>query len=221
MRFAWIILVASTVLQLALPARAQFRNQGIQAPNIGWLGLSTWDTLMHGGRAARQNLDVPNGVPEFGWNLIDQPTVGAGYFFAVGYDLWIDNQVAIGAFTTVTDQQSSRTPVLSLAASSGIRYNLLSERIRPFLSAHIQYLQLIALPAAGATAPIPGNNFLGNTPFFVGLRPGGGVEWIFGNEMSLQAELGVIGFIVPDPNRGLGGLFLPASLARLSYNIYF
>lgn len=225
MRSAHLLLAAVFVSSVALsaaPARAQFRNQGIQAPNVGWLGLgSTWDTIMHGGSAAEQNLNVPGAKPEFGWNLIDQPTIGAGYFFAIGYDLWVDNQVAIGAMTTVIDDQDARTPVITLAASSGIRYNFLSERVRPFIGAHIQYLQLLAFPAAGATAPIPGNSFLGNTPFFIGLRPSGGVEWIFGDEMSVMAELGIIGFLVPDADRGAGGLFLPSSLARLSYNIYF
>jgi hypothetical protein len=206
---------------LSFPAQAQFRNQGIQAPNVGWLGLGTWDRVLHGGKPAEQNLDVLGGKPDPGWNMWDQPTLGAGYFFAVGYDLWVDNQVAIGAMTTILDQSDQATPVITLAVSSGLRYNFLAERVRPFVSMHVQYLQLLAFPGADLVAPIPGNEFLGNTPFFVGLRPGGGIEWIFGEEQSIQAELGVIGFLVPDKNRGAGGLFLPGSVARLSYNIYF
>jgi hypothetical protein len=48
-----------------------------------------------------------------------------------------------------------------------------------------------------------------------------GYEYIFGDEMSVQLELGLVGFLVPDGQRGIGSLFLPASTARLSYNIYF
>lgn len=196
------------------PARAQFRNQGVQA-SLGWLGLGTWDRVIHEGKAARQT------PPEEGWNLTDQPTLGAGYFFAVGYDLWVDSQVVLGAWTTVLDNSDTNTPVITLAASTGLRYNFLSERIRPFFSAHIQYLQLIAFPPAGATASIPGNGFLGNTPFFIGVRPGGGVEWVFGDEVSVTAELSMVGFLVPDADRGLGGLFLPASTGRVYFNVYF
>ena len=206
----------------AEPAHAQFRNQGIQAPSLGWLGLgSTWDRLINGGRLPSEG-DGPNAAIDPGWNLTDEPTVGAGYFFAIGYQLWVDNEVALGAWTTVID--SPQSPVITLSVSSGLRYNFLEERVRPWVGASIQYLQLIAFPSSGAAAPIPGNNFLGNTPFFIGLRPDAGVEWVFGDEQSLNLEVGIIGFLVPDPRRGApkgSGLFLPASMARVMYNIYF
>ena len=52
----------------AEPAAAQFRNNGIQV-NVGWVGLGTWDRIIHGGRVAEQNLTVVGGAPEPGWNL--------------------------------------------------------------------------------------------------------------------------------------------------------
>lgn len=198
----------------AAPAQAQYRNQGVRFA-AGWLGLGTWDRVLNDGKAAQQQ------PPEPGWNLYDQPSAGAGYFTAIGYDLWFDFQAVIGAWTTVLDQSDKATPVITLMTSVGLRYNFLSERVRPFLGAYLQYFQLIALPSAGSIAPVPGNGFLGNSPFFVGLQPTGGVEWIFGDEVSVAAELGVTGFLVPDADRGLGGLFLPASTGRVSLNIYF
>jgi len=206
-------LVVLAALCASSRAEAQyFRNQGLQLPNAGWLGLSTWDHLLNGGHAATD-------IDDDGWNIWDQPTLGAGYFFAIGYNLWLDSQAAIGASTTTVSSSAAAEPVLTLAISSGLRYNFMEERHRPYVAAHIQYLQLIAL--TNGTAEIPGNEFLGNTPFFIGFRPGVGYEYIFGDEMSVQAELGIIGFVVPDGQRGIGSLFLPASVARVSYNIYF
>lgn len=127
----------------------------------------------------------------------------------------------LGALTTVIDTTDKNTPVITLTTSLGLRYNFMSECVRPFIAGHLQYLQLIALPAAGSLAPIPGNSLLGNSPFFIGLQPAAGVEWIFGDEVSAAAELGVSGLLVPDADRGLGGLFLPAATGRLSVNVYF
>jgi hypothetical protein len=207
----WTLIVVG-VMATAMPAHAQFRNQGIQLPNIGWLGLgSTWDGAVNGGAGHDK-----------GWNIYDQPTIGASYFFAIGYDLWVDNEVALGFSTLILDEGSgNNTPAITVAASTGIRYNLLSERLRPFIGAHIQYLQLVGFPAADVKLDIPFNTVLQNAPFFVGLRPDAGIEWIFGDEMSVMLEVGVMGFLAFDRLRSLGGLFLPASMARVSYMIYF
>ncbi|HEY4220728.1 MAG TPA: hypothetical protein VGO62_05280, partial [Myxococcota bacterium] len=124
---------------------------------------------------------------------------------------------AVGVWTTVIDSTATPSAALTLAVSTGFRYNFLEERVRPFVAMHLQYLWLI-----GTTTPFeaPGNGFLGGTNMFIGLRPGGGIEWIFGDEQSLKAELDLVGYVVPDP-RGIGSLFLPSSIARLSYLIYF
>jgi hypothetical protein len=211
------ILVMATVVALSFPARAQYRNQGVQLPNVGVIDLGTWDLVLNNGHAARQNLGVAGAIPDHGWNVWDQPTVGAGYFLALGYDLWWDNQAAVGASTTVIDVGNG-TPILTLQISSGLRFNFSEDRLRPFAAVHLEYLWLIGV--SSAAIPVPSNSFLSSN-MFLGLRPGGGVEWIFGDEVSFQAELDFIGFLVPDKNRALGGLILPSSTLRLSYNIYF
>ena len=117
----WFVggLVVVAALCASGAAHAQyFRNQGIQLPNAGWLGLSTWDYLINGGQAATD-------VEDDGWNIWDQPTLGAGYFFAVGYNMWIDSQASIGASTTTVSASAAAEPVLTLAISSGLRYNFL------------------------------------------------------------------------------------------------
>jgi hypothetical protein len=219
--FLPVLLIAGSFSMLdAAPARAQFRNQGIELPNVGWLGLSTFDAAIHGGPIAG----------DVGWNIWDQPTIGLGWFFAIGYDLWLENTAALGASTTVLGRQANAPgdPVLTIAASTGLRYNFMSERLRPYVAMHVQYLQLLTVAGEGVTVDIPQNFFL-NAPFFIGLRPGAGVEWIFGDEVSLKAELGVIGFLAPtnpDAPReltqySLGNLFLPAAIGRLTFNVYF
>jgi hypothetical protein len=207
----------------AEPAAAQFRNNGIQL-HVGYLGLgSLWDRALNGGQIAEQNIEQgTDAAVDPGWNMADQPTVGVSYYRAIGYQTWWDNQVALGAWTTIIDVNNRQTPVITTSVSSGLRYNFLEERHRPFVAAHIHYLQLFALGAADAApAPVPGNQFLGNNPFFIGFRPGVGYEFIFGDEQAVQIEVNLVGFLVPDPNRGLNGLFLPATVARFGYNIYF
>ena len=220
MRSLWFGIVVVVALGFAAPAQAQFRNNGIQV-NVGWVGLGTWDRIIHGGRVAEQNLTVVNGAPENGWNLYDQPTFGVSGFKSIGYQLWASGEASIGVGTTVLDLNDKSTPVLTVHGGAGLRYNFLEERHRPYVAMHVHYLQFVALAAPNVIAPVAGNSFLGNTPFFIGLRPGVGYEWVFGDEQSLQVELDVAGFLVPDANRGMGGLFLPASFARLGYNIYF
>jgi hypothetical protein len=216
-----VALVVVAGLSYARPAHAQFRNQGVYLPVGGYLMLGTWDRVLHGGNPANQNLAVKGGAPDPGWNLTDEPQLGAGYFHAAGYDLWWDFSASIGAWTTVIDVGDKNTPVITVLTSAGARYDFLEERVRPFVALHLDYLQLLAFPSAGLTAPIPGNGFLGNDPFFIGVRPSGGVEWIFGDEMGVLLEAGPTGFLVPDPNRGLGGLFLPAAVVRAGLTIYF
>jgi hypothetical protein len=200
-------------------AQAQmFRNQGVQF-NLGYLGLGTlWDQAL-GGPA---------------WNMDDQVTLGAGHTLALGYNLWFDNTVAIGGgkirVSELTDQIE---PVFSLSISTGLRYVFLEERLRPFISGNIHYLQIIAVTP---NPPVPVNAFLGAAPFWVGARGGGGVEYIFGDEMSVMAELSLVGFFglnqAPcfgtirkdnscDGEQAGQSFVVPASVSRLSYLVYF
>lgn len=220
-----LFLVGSIALVVAAatwaePAHAQFRNNGVQA-QLGYLGLgSVWDRVLNGGRIAEQNIDQgTDAAVDEGWNMTDQPTLGVAYYRAIGYQLWWDNQVVVGVGTTIIDVDDEPTPVVTTSISSGLRYNFLEERHRPYVTASLHYLQMFGL---GATAPpIPANVNFGNTPFFIGMRPGVGYEWVFGDEQSVQAELTLAGFLVFDEKRGIANLFLPATVARFGYNIYF
>jgi hypothetical protein len=200
-----LFLVALVVTCSSAPAQAQFfRNQGV-AFSAGWLGLgSTWDAVA--------------GAPL--WNIHDNVTGGAGYFSALGYNLWFDSLVQLGVGMVRISNQQNGEPIFSLGVSPGIRYNFLEERFRPFVSAHIHYLQIIPVTAA---PPIPVNTFFGNAPFWVGARAGFGAEYIFVDEQSVLLELNMAGFVGANapPLNGPTTFVLPASSARLAYLVYF
>jgi hypothetical protein len=200
-----LFLVALVVAFSSAPARAQFfRNQGMSV-SAGWLGLgSTWDA------AFESKL----------WNIHDQATLGAGYFTALGYNLWFDSHVALGASTVRVTREVNGEPIFSLSVSPGLRYNFLEERFRPFFGAHLDYLQIIPVTAA---PDIPRNTFLGNAPFWVGLRAGLGVEYIFADEMSVLLEANMAGYVGANapPQNGPATFVLPASTARLAWLVYF
>jgi opacity protein-like surface antigen len=200
-----LLLVALATALFAAPADAQFfRNQGV-AFSAGWLGLgTTWD------QAFRSKL----------WNIHDQPTLGAGYFTALGYNLWFDSQVSLGGSTVRETTAVNGEPIFSLNISPGVRYNFLEERFRPFVAAHLHYLQIIPTTAA---PDIPRNTFLQLAPFWVGARAGLGAEYIFADEQSVLLEANMAGFVGANapPANGPATFILPASTARLSYLIYF
>jgi hypothetical protein len=188
-------------LFFAQPAKAQFRNNGMQFPHVGWQAMGT-------------STDWFNGV--FGsqnrWNVSDQALLGVGYFRAIGYNLWFDSQVTIGLGTGINTGVNI-APVLSQATSVGLRYNFLDEKHRPFIAGHIQYILLLYDPAVVQGVPI---NPLLEQSLWVGPRLGGGYEFFFAEEMSLQVEAGAIFY--------LSLAALPGQLSgtvRLSYNFYF
>ncbi len=187
-------------------ANAQFfRNNGIGV-QLGWKGLgSTFDGLT--------GLTI--------WNVTDQVTIGAGYYTAIGYQMWFDifqAEIGIGGERIVSGRDPG--PIFSFSGTSGVRYFFLEEGLRPFVGAHIQYLQLI--PGA-ANPQIPTNAFTGSSPFWVGLRVGGGVEYYFMDELSLVAHLHVAGFtgLNEPPPGGVQTFVLPQASGGLHLNIYF
>ena len=101
--------------------------------------------------------------------------------------------------------------LVSLSVSSGLRYNFLRHKHRPFVSGNFHYLQFMNIEGTA----IKGNPNLNNTAMWIGLRPGGGYEYFVAPEMSLMGELNYILFVSLDhPVRH--------SLAsRLSFNVYF
>jgi hypothetical protein len=190
----------------SVPAQAQyFRNNGISIL-VGWKGLG----------------DTVDGISkEKIWNVSDQVTVGAGYFTAVGYNLWLDilqAEIGIGKERLVTGREPG--PMFSFSATSGVRYFFLEERFRPFVGAHLQYLQLINV--TGSTE-IPINTLTGSSPFWVGARLGGGAEYYFADEFSMLAHVdgaAFVGLNVPPPG-GLATFVLPQFSGGLAANIYF
>lgn len=193
-------------LAAASPAQAQFfRNNGISVL-AGWKGLgSTFDGLT-GSKI---------------WNMSDQGTIGLGYYTALGYQLWFDilqAEIGMGAERLVTGRQPG--PIFSFSATSGVRYIFLEERVRPFVSAHLQYLQIIPVIE---NPEIPTNALTGNAPFWVGARLGGGCEFFIMDEVSLLAHVGMTAFtgLNSPPPGGVTTFVLPQANAGLNANIYF
>lgn len=192
---------------LSAPAEAQFfRNNGIGV-QVGWKGLgSTIDGL------TGQKI----------WNMSDQATVGMGYYQALGYRWWFDilqAEIGMGA-ERIAPPGRDIAPIFSFSATTGVRYIFLEERLRPFVGAHVQYLQI--LPVA-ADSDIPNNALTGNAPFWVGLRVGGGVEYFVVDDVSLLAGLHLAGFagLNDPPKDGLQTFVLPQVSGGLNVNIYF
>jgi len=199
----WLAAVVALVATMgfARPAAAQWRNFGVQIPNAGWLALgNTTDAL---------NDQINNKR----WNATDQFTIGAGFFAAVGYNLWSDSQIAIGIGSVNVSQLPQPEPVFSVSVSTGLRFNFLDEKVRPFVSGHIHLLTLIN----PLLADIPTNAILGSVPTWIGPRLGGGVELFFVEEQSIQLEVGAIALL----GFADGGIVRPSALGRLSWNVYF
>ncbi len=193
----------------AAPAQAQFfRNNGISVL-VGWKGLgSTWD----------------GATGEKIWNMSDQGTIGMGYFTALGYNLFFDvlhAEIGMGAERLVRNRQAG--PIFSFSASTGLRYNFLEERVRPFVSGHLQYLQIIPVTP---NPEIPTNALTGNAPFWLGARVGGGCEFFIMDEVSLLAHAGLTAFTgLNSPpegaSPGITNFLLPQANAGLTAHIYF
>lgn len=181
-------------------AHAQFRNNGIQLPAVGYTGMGWSTDWLFNGLLNQQR-----------WGTSDQVNLGVGYFRAVGYNLWLDNQVLLGAGTGLS-VGATQAPVFSLMISTGLRYNFLDEKHRPYVMGHIQYLQLFYDPSV--IQDIPRNDVLQGASLWVGPRLGAGYEWFFAEEMSFQGELGAAAFFNFVDIR-------VSPLVRASYNVYF
>lgn len=190
-----------TVAFTADEAKAQFRNNGMKLPSVGWFAMNP----------SAEWLNEAVGGPGNRWNASDQLTLGVGYFRAVGYNLWFDVDTVLGLGGQLSTGTVERT-LVSLQVSLGLRYNFLDEKHRPFVAGYIQYLQFFNV----AETIVAGNDQLGGYPLWVGLRPTVGYEWFFLEEMSFQGEVAPIVFLGLDA-------FAPkfSALVRLSYNVYF
>jgi hypothetical protein len=163
-----------------------FGNNAFQVPLIGWMGFDT-------------TTGFANTDP---WQVTDQPQIGFGYMRAlVGYKLWLTAQSAVGFGYNRNPNLLASQLVVSLNLSSGLRYNFLDRRIRPFVAGQIEYLQFF--------------NDGGRYKAWAGLLAGPGIEWIFGKDMGISLETGA---------HALFDFLNPARFswsARLSYMLYF
>ncbi len=203
---------------------AQYRNHMIQLPNVGYLGLGTFDRLINRSYLQQPTQGANNTLtPGQTWAAKDQLTIGTGYARAIGYNSWFDVQVAVG-FGQPTFAREYHL-LWSLSSSVGIRTNFADGPLRPFWSGHFHYLQIFNGESVGVRQSTQNNA----SSLFFGLRTGLGLEWFFLNtlrdwgadidlyydEMSIQLETTFAGFfdITAPP--------ITAGVGRLSLNIYF
>jgi hypothetical protein len=197
----------------ATSAHAQtFRNAGVRG-HVGWLGLgSTMDALFDATL----------------WNTTDQVTFGATGFYSIGYSTWYEATavVGFGGVRSVSPTGIANPVVISLQVDlAGVRYMFLDERFRPYVAAGLPVMTLLGNAKKN---DLPANTFLANTPVWIGARVGGGIEYIFEDEMSFNLDVSATGFFglgndPPRPNDQDGDFspVMPAAQAKLGFNIYF
>jgi hypothetical protein len=203
-----LALVVVLMCAAATTAHAQyFRNAGVRG-HVGWLGLgSSMDGLFN------KKL----------WNATDQVTFGATGFYSIGYNTWYEATAVLGfGGVRIASPGVPNPVVISLQVDlAGFRYMFLEERFRPYVAAGLPVMTLFGNAFPG---DLPANSFLGSAPIWIGGRVGGGIEYIFGDEMSLNLDVGVTGFFGlgnAPPINGDFSAVMPATQAKLGFNIYF
>ena len=193
---AIIGLFAACFLATPQKAHAQYRNTAIGF-SAGWLGLSSLDGIN------KTYGDV--------WGASDQLALGVTFRRAVGYNLFFENQTNLGLGGAQNTGATART-VPSLSNSTGLHYNFLDERHRPYVAGFIEFLFLF--PPDDVTN-IVGNAALGGQPLWVGIRPEIGYEYFIIDEQSIQFDVSPTVFINLDQAPKFG------AHAKLSWNVYF
>jgi hypothetical protein len=207
-RMRAVALVVVLMCAAASSARAQyFRNAGVRG-HVGWLGLGSSMDGLFGKKL---------------WNATDQVTFGATGFYSIGYDTWYEATAVLGFGGVRIASPGVPNPiVVSLQVDlAGFRYMFLEERFRPYVAAGLPVMSLFGNAAAG---DVPANTFLGSVPIWIGARVGGGIEYIFVDEMSLNLDVGLTGFFGLGNTPPVNGVFspvMPATQAKLGFNIYF
>ncbi len=222
---SWLIIVALGFTLFGVNLNAQYKNHMIQLPSVGYMGFNSMDRLIH-----KHYLDAPvqnvggTLTPGTQWSVSDQVTIGTGYGYALGYNLWLDVQIAMG-IGGATYSRANFQPIISLNTSTGLRYNFTDTRVRPFIAGHFHYLHMFN----GAEFGLRRVTEDSNQSLWFGLRAGGGVEWFFlqslrdwgadidlyFDEMSFSWEVDAAVFA------DLNALPLTSVIGRFAYNIYF
>lgn len=171
-----------------------FSRNSVQLPSVGWMAMDS-------------SFGAVNDVK---WGINDQFQIGSGYARdLVDLKLWWLNETALGfGHVNLPGAPSSRVAV-SFHGATGLKYNFRTERWRPFVGLMFEILQIFNTQAR--------SEFLFElaTPTWGGFRPMLGLEWIFSNDMSVEAEAGYILLMnFEDPIRH-------SAMARFAYRIYF
>lgn len=189
----WLGLVFS--LAFSYEASAQyFSRNSVQLPAIGWMAMDS----------------SFGAVNKIKWGMTDQIQIGTGYARDIwDLKLWWLSETAVGfGFVNYLGAPPSRVAV-TLQGSTGLKYNFLTQRWRPFAGAMVEVLQIFNAQKNASSLFIP------STPTWGALRPMIGLEWIFGIDMSVEAELGYVLLMnFEDPVRH-------GAMARLAYRLYF
>ena len=192
LRVFWLI----AALGVAAPeAMAQyFSRNSVQLPSVGWLAMDS-------------SFGAVNDVK---WGLNDQFQIGTGYARdLVDLKLWWLNETALGFGNVNLPGAPSSRVAVSFHGATGFKYNFRTERWRPFVGLMFEILQIFNTHAR--------SEFLFElaTPTWGGFRPMLGLEWIFSNDMSVEAEAGYILLMnFEDPVRH-------SAMGRFAYRIYF
>ncbi len=185
--------VALLLLALAWPgqARAQFRNNGIYLPQLGYLSLELF-----------------NGPSKFGSS--DAAFFGAGGMNSLGYNFWVTYRLWV-AFSATTGDHTGSDVLTTMHVIPGIRYNFLDEEFRPYAELGFQTMWFLYTEGTN----VPPNTALGDQALFGGPRLAAGFEWYFYEEMSLSAEVGGHLYLT------IGTFLAPGLSGMLGYSVYY
>lgn len=190
MHFRTILyVVLLSVLTLGTSGQAQhFLNYAVRVPTVGYMGLDS-------------SLGAIN---KASWDSTDAMMVGIGLTGYTDNNFWWVTDLTLGFGKE--SEPAANTPARAVISSSwsvGMRYNFWQQRVRPFAATYLEVLRLANTQAGWASL------------FSFGLRPALGVEWFFGGDVSMQAEVSYGAFLNVDlPFRQL-------VMAQLGLNIYF
>jgi len=190
-RFVLPTLALIAALSVPAVASAQFRNNGIYLPQVGYMSLELF------------------GVSDFG--STDAGFFGVGGQNSIGYNFWVTYRLWVGFSLPTHDTEAGEPTVLTtLSVIPGIRYNFLDEEYRPYAEVGFHYLWFLYSVTGLATNPA-----LGDQAMFGGPRAAVGFEWFFFEEMSLSAEVAGELYLT------IGTFLQPGVSALAGYTVYY
>ena len=192
------LLAVALTAALLVPAtgRAQFRNNGIYLPQLGYMSLELFG--------------LNDGDPMGDFGSTDAGFFGVGGLSSIGYNFWATYRLWVGFSLPSHNTLPAEPKVLTmLNVIPGIRYNFLNEEIRPYAEIGFHYLWFLY----GYEA-MPKNNAFGQ-PMYGAPRLAAGLEWYFYEEMSLSAEVAGELYIT------IGTFLAPGVTTLVAYTVYY